>query len=502
MDPKLQPSGTVPVMNPPPQPPPPTPPGQETVVVPPQGVPVQNNPFVPTGVSPGGARPLSPPGVGGVSQLPRRLLMIFVFLMLLVALGAGGLFVWNLIAGSKEVKLTYWGLWEEESVMHTVIADFEAKNPKIKISYVKQSQQQYRERLTNAINREEGPDVFRFHNTWVPMLKNALSPVPKTVMSPSEFSSTFYPVMASDLVASTIIYGIPLMYDGLGLYINDDMFSRKNATPPTTWEEVLNLIPVLTERVDTTITQSAIALGTTNNVENFSDIMALMFMQNQAHLNNLVGKEAEETLIFYRNFADTNNQYYTWNESLDNSIYAFATGKVAMILAPSWRATEIREMGKGLHFRIVPAPQLFGKNITWASYWAEGVSAKSANQKEAWEFVKYLTSKEGAAKLFSEESKTRLFGEPYARVDLGSSLKDDQYLGAFIKQAPTAKSFPLASRTFDNGLNDHLIQYLQNAVNDVAKGAAPAAALQTANAGFRQVFANYGLVSGSASTGQ
>jgi multiple sugar transport system substrate-binding protein len=243
-------------------------------------------------------------------------------------------------------------------------------------------------------------------------------------------------------------------------------------------------------------------LGTTNNIENFSDIVATMMMQNGADLRNPSGKEAEETLIFYRKFADPTDPSYTWNESLDNSIFAFATSRVAMILAPSWRAFDIKEMSKinnpSLRFKIVPIPQLPGNTVSWASYWVEGVSSKSKYPVQAWKFIQYLTSREGESKLYLEASKNRLFGEPYSRAELSGSVTGDDYVEAYIKQAPNSKSFPLASRTFDNGLNDKLIKYLEDALNSVSKGTAPSQALEIMSKGFHQVFTTYGLSSGTA----
>ncbi len=480
-----------------PEPPPPPPPSGESFVVTPQ----PENLFVPQGVVP----PAAPSHVESVgpehsgSALPRRILMVLVFVLLLLGLFAGGRFVWGLIAGAKEVTITYWGLWENDAIIKPVIAAFEAQNPKIKVLYVRQSPRQYRERLQAAIGRGEGPDTFRFHNTWVPMLRNDLTPVPKTVMTPSEFSSAFYPIASSDLAAGQTIYGIPLMIEGLGLYYNEDLFAAAGVTAPTTWEEVLSLVPRLTVKGDnSTIVTSAIALGTTGNIESFSDILATMMMQNGAKLTDPTGKEAEETLIFYRKFADPSDPVYTWNDTLDNSIYAFAIGKVAMILAPSWRAFDVKQISPELRFKIVPIPQLPGNTVTWASYWVEGVSTKSKYPKQAWEFVKYLTSREGATKLYTEAAKTRLFGEPYARIELANTIVDDPYVGAYVKQAQTAKSFPLASRTFDNGMNDKMIKYLLDAVNGLTSGSAPTAVLQTASAGFRQVLGSYGLTSATA----
>ncbi len=462
------------------------------------------NPFIPQGVVPAQTHGNTKVPAGRPAGSPiKKLLIILLFLLVFGGFILGGLFLLRKMQGPAEVTLTYWGLWEEDAVVRSVLSDFEAKNPKVKVQYVKNSHQQYRERLQAAINRGDGPDVFRFHNTWIPMFRNELATAPQGFMTANEFASTFYPVASADLVAGQSIFGVPMMIDGLGLYYNEELFATAGVTPPTTWEEVLGIVPKLTVKAsDGTIVTSAIALGTTGNIENFSDILATMMMQNGVKLTNPIGKPAEEALIFYRKFADPSDPVYTWNDSLDNSIYAFATGRVAMILAPSWRAFEITELsknnGKEVRFQIAPVPQLPGNTVSWASYWVEGVSSKTKNQLEAWNLVKFLTSKETVTKLYTEAGKTRLFGEPYARLDMAGSVASDPYVGAFVAQGAHARSFPLASRTFDNGLNDRMIKYLVDAVNGVHEGTAPGAVLETLKSGFDQVLGSFGLSTGTA----
>lgn len=476
---------------------------QETFVVPagkasdpviPQSDPV--NPFIPNIVIP----TVPSPKAGGGSGFGLKRLFLIGAIILIIALVFMVVrsFATNAEA-QKEVTITYWGLWESDATLRSIIADFETKNPKIKVQYIKQSPKQYRERLQSAINRGEGPDAFRFHNTWVAMLRNQLSLVPVTIMAPAEFTSTFFPVAANDLIAGQSIFGLPLMIDGLGLYINEDLFATAGVTAPTTWTEVIDIVPRLTVKNGSTIVTSAIALGTATNVEHFSDILALMFLQNGASLTKLTGKEAEETLVFYKKFADASDPLYTWSDGIDTSVSAFAAGRVAMILAPSWRAHDVKAINANLRFKIVPVPQLPGNSVAWASYWVEGVSSKSKYQPQAWEFIKYLTSAEGASRLYTEGSKTRLFGEPYARVELANTIKDDSFTGAYVTQAAFARSFPLASRTFDNGINDKLIKYLEDAVNGMATNA-PSKVLETASAGFRQVLSTYGLITAAAPT--
>jgi len=485
---------------------------QETIIVPPQGG------------SPGSVFPETPPpqeippydqGVGPMPAMasqvsnpwPKRIIILLVLAVFLTVAVVLGRTVIATLTVPKEVILTYWGLWEPEGAIKPIIAEFEAKNPNIKIQYSKQSHKQYRERLQAAVERGDGPDIFRFHNTWVPMLKNQLSPIPDTVMSASQFKDTYYTVMANDLIGGQVVYGIPIMMEGLGLLYNEDLFVAAGITaPPTTWEELLAIVPKIAKPEGTGFAVSAIALGTTGNIENFSDILATMLMQNGANLSVPKGNEAEETLAFYHKFANPTDPVYTWNETMDNSMYAFANGKVAMIFAPSWRIFDIIEMSKqvnpALKFKVAPIPQLPGNTVTWASYWAEGISEKSKYKKQAAAFISFLTSRETMTKLYVEASKVRLFGEPYARKDMASLLLTDPYVGPFINQAKDARSFPLASRTHDNGLNDRMMKYLENAVNAVTGGSSPSQELDTVVSGFSQVLSSYGLVVSSAQTTQ
>jgi len=86
-----------------------------------------------------------------------------------------------------------------------------------------------------------------------------------------------------------------------------------------------------------------------------------------------------------------------------------------------------------------------------------------------------------------------LFGEPYSRQDMASSLQNDPYLGAIISQAISAQSWPLASRTFDNGLNDKLIKYYQDAVNSSLQNKSDKNTTQALTQGVSQILQQYGL---------
>ena len=425
-----------------------------------------------------------------------------VFLIILVIIFKA---IFSGKSANKPVNLIYWGLWEEKEVIEPLIAAYQQKNPNIKITYQKMNPQSYREKLVSRSKTQgtegagttaiEKPDIFRFHNTWLPEIKDIVAPLPPTVMSSEEFDKTFYPIHKKDLKVGNYYYGLPLEIDGLVLVYNQSLFKKAGiATVPSTWDDITEIVPKLTvkDRSGQLIT-SGIALGTASNVDHFSDIFGLLLLQNGGSLNKLDEPEAAGALEIFRKFSEPPQGY--WTEEMGNSTTAFIQEKVAMIIVPSWVILSIKSANPDIDMKVVPVPVVPGTAlISIASYWVEGVSRFSNNQLEAWKFLRFLTEKENMTKLYEIASKLRPFGEPYSRVDLAPILAQNPYLGAIIKQANNFTSQPLVSRTFDNGLNDEIIKYLENAVNSTIQGVSYKEALGTAKQGIDQVFKKYNIL--------
>ncbi|GAI84931.1 unnamed protein product, partial [marine sediment metagenome] len=297
----------------------------------------------------------------------------------------------------EKITLNYWGLWESEEIIKPIIAKYQEDNPNITINYVQQSFKDYRERLQSALARDEGPDIFRFHNTWLAMLKKELASAPSAIAKDINLKENYYPVVSEDLKVGSQVFGVPLGFDALALFYNAKILKEAGKTYPATWDEFRRTAMDLcvADSADKSckpgarIVTAGAALGTTSNVDHFSDILGLMILQNGVDLTKPRGDLAEDALKYYTLFTTDD---HIWDESLPSSIYAFATEKVAMIFAPSWRAHEISQINPQLEFKTTPVPQLPGTQIGWATYWAEGVSSKSKNIQAAWEFLTYLSS--------------------------------------------------------------------------------------------------------------
>ncbi len=413
--------------------------------------------------------------------------------------------------------ITIWGLWEEENLVKSAIEGYKKDHPDTTINYVYQSSQNYRSRVQAKIAGNEGPDIYVIHNTWVPMFlkSGSLSSLPQEVMSLDQFTKEFNPIVRDDFsnylrLKATIdassqikdkagtlktefasqgkVYALPRGIDGLVMFYNEDLLKNIGASVPRTWEELRATAKNITVADTNGIIQTAgVAMGTTGNVDHFSDILGLLFYQQpSAKIDNPYDQSGADVLRFYTSFvADKDKK--VWDTTMAPSTQTFASGKLAFYFAPSWRAHELRELNPQLNFKTAPVPQLSNKPIAWATYWGYAVSSKSKFPKESWEFLKYFTSKETQKSLYQEAAKVRLFGLPYSNVELQKEIEQDPLVGSVAQQAPYYKSWYLSSNTKDQGVNDQIIKYYEDAVNSALQGGDVNAALDTAAKGIKQV---------------
>jgi len=303
----------------------------------------------------------------------------------------------------------------------------------------------------------------------------------------------YYPIIKENVIIGGETFGVPLYFDDLLLYYNPQKFQAAGlSSAPLDWTQLMDYSEKLTVRDPKTGIQiGGVAMGTTNNVDHWSDLLGLLLLQSDV---NPAENVPTDVLQFYTQFSEVKK---VWDATLPKSTYAFAVEKAAMIFGPSWRAHEIRSINPNLEFKTAPVPQLTPENpVAWASYWLEGVSRKSPNSDEAWRFLAYLSSAENLSKLYttaSQVSAERKFGEPYPRISMANSLQSDPIVGAVVNQAPYAKSWYLCSRTYDDGLNDGIIKYFEDAINAMNKGDELKEIIPTLTSGINQKLKTFGV---------
>lgn len=406
----------------------------------------------------------------------------------------------------KHITLEYWGLQKTPAVIQPLIDEYQASHPNVTINYTQSSTIEYLDRLQASLKNGTGPDIFRLHNTWVPQLFSLLSQAPSEVLSLSDFTTAFYPTAKQDLVFGNRIYGLPLEIDGLAMIVNEKILRDNNKPIPASWDELRQTAIAVSKCTtpngkctakDRLVTAGA-ALGIPENVDHWQEVLAVLLMQNGVKLSAPSSKEAIDVLDFYANFVKKD---HVWDASLPKSTQAFIQGKVAIVFVPSWRFLEILTQAKGFRTGIYPLPQIpYDPNrgesaVSWASYWAESVSKSSPNSAQAWDFLRFLSSRESQLKLYQLTSTSQPFGPPPAHKDLQSSPLLHPYLTPYLSQAPFARSWYSVADTFDgpSGINSKFNQVYQDALLKSISGSA-SEGLRLLTEGTTRILASYGLV--------
>lgn len=407
-----------------------------------------------------------------------------------------------------EMNLEIWGTFDDTEAIAQVASKYRDVNPYIKeVRYRKLAPETYKEDLINAMASGTGPDIFMIKNTWLPSIADKAAPAPPQIIDEKAVRESFVDVVAEDFLDDeNRVIATPLSVDSLALYYNKDIFNAAGITaPPKTWEELIAMVPILT-KVDSfgNINQSAVALGTGDNVNRSSDILLNLMMQFGSSItdNQFVDESDQSAVDFYTRFARLGLPTYTWNQRQHYSIDAFYEGTLAMMLNYSYHYPTIKQKNAKLNFAVAPLPQFKDKTpVNFANYWGFAVAKnktqpvvvnpkpgsvlssddyQKARIHEAWQFLDYLTMPHPTntislvnafgtepadvalpfdpAKQYLETTK-----KPAARRDLLETQKNDVVLGAYTGGNLIAKTWKPANTEQAEGL-------LVDVINTIVRG--------------------------------
>ena len=392
----------------------------------------------------------------------KKLILIGVVL-LLVVVGAGvGYQIWNErvspSVNNDPIELVYWGVYEPVENIQPLIDEFQTQNPGITIKYVRKNLNNYRQQIENTSGTAAGPDMYRFHNSWIRTLRKVNDVTPSFITNAIDYEQDFYPVVASDLQTGMGgYYGLPLMYDGLALYYNRKIFREAGITTvPKEWTDIFGAQGVASNLARPGVDIAVIGMGSSKNVDHWQDLFSFLMLQVGANLAqpNLTLEETESATNFFKKPISDK----LWAETNPRTTEMFAQGKLAMMFGTSWSAFEVQALNPQLDFAVTPMPQLPGIKIGYASYWIEGVSARISSRKKeaAWKFLLYLHNQDVVKRRYGIQEASRLFGEPYARRDLASTLSQNRYVAGILETAAQAQSWYMADKTISGGFNEEI----------------------------------------------
>ena len=427
-----------------------------------------------------------------------NLCLILFLSITLVGFGCKGLSQQE-AAAVRPITLNYWTVYNDVDELKKIAEEYQVERPHVKVAIKQVRYEEFENLFVNALADDVGPDIVSIHTRWLKNYIERLQPMPKEVrvskmvvqgniskdnvvleetnLMPTAraIKSNFVGTVENDAIINDNIYGIPLALDTLAIYYNKTLLDKAGIPePPQDWAEFLKAVEQTTKFNSAgEIIQSGVALGTGKNIDNAPDILALLLLQNGVDLTrdgvvtfaSGIGKADTssptlEALKFYTDFARPTKEAYSWNESMENALDAFARGKSVFYFGFAYDLPRIKTLSPQMELEVIPVPQLNEQApVNVANYWIESVVKKTKHSDDAWDFVRFLTNAENIA------SYTKATNRPTPLRSQINDQKDDILLAPFVNSVLNAKNWyngrnvDKAVEAIDQMISDYLRPY-------------------------------------------
>jgi len=427
-----------------------------------------------------------------------NLCLILFLSITLVGFGCKGLSQQE-AAAVRPITLNYWTVYNDVDELKKIAEEYQVERPHVKVAIKQVRYEEFENLFVNALADDVGPDIVSIHTRWLKNYIERLQPMPKEVhvskmvvqgniskdnvvleetnLMPTAraIKSNFVGTVENDAIINGKIYGIPLALDTLAIFYNKTLLDKAGIPePPQDWAEFLKAVEQTTKFNSAgEIIQSGVALGTGKNIDNAPDILALLLLQNGVDLTrdgvvtfaSGIGKADTssptlEALKFYTDFARPTKEAYSWNESMENALDAFARGKSVFYFGFAYDLPRIKTLSPQMELEVIPVPQLNEQApVNVANYWIESVVKKTKHSDDAWDFVRFLTNAENIA------SYTKATNRPTPLRSQINDQKDDILLAPFVNSVLNAKNWyngrnvDKAVEAIDQMISDYLRPY-------------------------------------------
>jgi multiple sugar transport system substrate-binding protein len=338
----------------------------------------------------------------------RVILVVWLICLLFVTACSGGGAsekVGSVSNDPKDLKPTTlrFAIWDENQKKATdaIIAKFNEKFPQIKVDVeVVAPVDQYLLKLETSATGKSAPDVF-----WmtIPYLqkyaKNGILEPLDSRMARDKYSlDSIYENIVQAFSDGGKIYGIPKDYDTMGLWYNKTMFDKAGIPyPDDTWDWN-KLVEVGKKLNDPSKGVWGFAAQVGDRASYYNTIP-----QNGGQIITKEGKsgydspEVIQAVKYWVDFIHVHKISPTLQQMTDTTaLNMFKTGKVAMYIDGSWRASELVKDKYTLENTNVAVLPRGKQRATSGNSVAYSMYSESKNKEQAWELLKFLGSREAA----------------------------------------------------------------------------------------------------------
>jgi multiple sugar transport system substrate-binding protein len=384
-------------------------------------------------------------------------------------------------------SLEYWRTDDPSSAFDEIITEYRKVYPNVEVHLTTFRADVYEQELLEALAEDRGPDLFSIPNVWMTAWKNKIQPMPEEVVLPArvvneqkqvvtvnqkntmltvrQLIEQYVEAIPDDVVMlaptsdpkiqpKNAIYGLPLSFDTLAMFVNNDLLKKAGIEAPAkTWRDFQDQVRSLTVlNGDGTIAQAGAAIGVAQNVRHSADLISVLMMQNGAEMTDASGyarfdRFTPETannpltpgasaLIFYQSFGRKGASTYTYDTTMQDSLDAFVGGAAAYYFGYPQDANVIRDRAPRLDFSVAALPQVdTADKANIAHYPVEVVSAASPQRGIAWHFLQF------AARADNVDSFLNATNRPTALRSVIASQLTNPLIEPFANQVLTGRSW-------------------------------------------------------------
>jgi ABC-type glycerol-3-phosphate transport system substrate-binding protein len=287
-----------------------------------------------------------------------------------------------------------WGTDKNQDITQA-LEDFNKTNKTFVVKYVQKYPETFDQDLLEALAAGKGPDIFFLSNDLAYKYSNKIYVIPYVSYPLATFKNNF--VRAGEVFLTTKgTLAFPMIVDPLVMYYNRNILDTNNIIyPPNTWEEIVNMVPIITKKDETNkIIKSTVALGQFSNILHAKDILSTLFMQAGnpivsekegtffSALGSLDGKyDLGQILKFYTDFTDPLKNVYSWNKAFKNSRDEFSAERLAFYFGYASELESLINKNPNQNFLATAIPQVKNTNskLTYAKVTGIAVSSFSKN---------------------------------------------------------------------------------------------------------------------------
>jgi ABC-type glycerol-3-phosphate transport system substrate-binding protein len=311
------------------------------------------------------------------------------------------------IGKSKEVvaqgDVMVWGTLPQNQI-ENLFQSINNQTKTYRISYQEVPESNFSGALLEALASGRGPDLILTPYQMILEQRNKIYPFPVQSMSEQQFRD-YYVDGAAILYSERGALGLPVSIEPLMLFYNRTLFSKEGIiSPPVTWADVTSVTPKFTSfDGNNRISQSAIALGTTNNISIAKDmLMTLVAQLGQFPVTRFTDGKVETLNVladtplqndtasvrplttatrFFTEFADPSKSTYTWSPLQPQAENQFLAEKLAMYIAYAGEEKTLKAKNPRLDFGMKALPQAKGKDtfVTGMRLYGVATLARSSN---------------------------------------------------------------------------------------------------------------------------